>query len=248
MRHAPPNPAPALDSPQPCAKQHASAHPDLLAIALCAATGFVSYLAQRKGFSYQRYPLLIFLLPVIARDLFHFLHSRRALRAPRRHRRSPPASAWPFFTHRATIFERTPPNQQLLADIATYGGPALDHRIQCMDAAGGCIAALYQAHLVESTGFLHDCYMLSPTNPVSLALRQRFFAELARTPPAVLVVTNSVCYSDPSSFDKYARWPEFRQYLADHYTLARERSDLPPERYWSRTTQPFAYRIYLRNP
>ena len=153
-----------------------------------------------------------------------------------------------FFTHRVTTFERTAPNQQLLADIATYGGPALNHRIQCMDAAGGCIAALYQAHLVESTGFLHDCYMLSPTNPVSLGLRQRFFAELAHTPPAVIVVTNSVCYSDPSSFDKYARWPEFRQYLADHYNLVRERSDLPPEHYWSRITQPFAYRIYLRNP
>jgi hypothetical protein len=222
--------------------------PDLLAIALCAATGFVSYLAQRKGFSYQRYPLLLFLLPVIARDLFHLLHSRRALRALAAVTIATGLGMVVFFTHCATTFERTPPNQQLLADLATYGGPALDHRIQCMDAAGGCIAALYQAHLVESTGFLHDCYMLSPTNPVSLALRQRFFAELARTPPQVLVVTNSVCYSDPSSFDKYAHWPEFRQYLADHYTLARERSNLPPEHYWSRTTQPFAYRIYTRNP
>ncbi len=233
---------------QPDLLSQAKEHPDLLAIAICAATGFVSYLAQRKGFSYQRYPLLLFLLPVIACDLFHFLHSRKHLRALAAIGIATGLGMALFFTHRATTFERTAPNQQLLSDLRTYGGPALDHRIQCMDAAGGCIAALYQAHLVESTGFLHDCYMLSPTNPVSLALRRRFFAELARTPPAVLVVTNSVCYSDPSSFDKYARWPEFRQYLADHYNLVRERSDFPPEHYWSRTTQPFAYRIYLRNP
>ncbi len=188
--------------------------------------------------------MLIFLLPLLSRDLFRFLHSRRPLRILAAVAIATGLGMAIFFTHRATTFERTPPNQQLLADIATYGGPALDHRIQCMDAAGGCIAALYQARLTQSTGFLHDCYMLSPTNPVSLALRQRFFAELTRTPPAVLVVTNSVCYSDPSSFDKYARWPEFRQYLADHYTLARERTNLPAEHYWSRTTQPFAYRIY----
>jgi len=240
-----PYPSPTLFTQ---ANNYAKNHPDLLAIALCAATGFVSYLAQRKGFSYQRYPLLIFLLPLLARDLFHFLHSRRAVRILAAIAIATGLGMALFFTHRATTFERTPPNQQLLADIASLGGPALDHRIQCMDAAGGCIAALYQARLVESTGFLHDCYMLSPTNPVSLALRQRFFAELARNPPQVLVVTNSVCYSDPSSFDKYAHWPEFRRYLADHYTLVRERSNLPPEHYWSRTTEPFAYRIYTRNP
>ena len=228
------------------AKNYAKIHPDLFAIALCAATGFVSYLAQRKGFSYQRYPLLIFLLPLLSRDLFRFLHARRPLRALAALAIATGLGMALFFTHRAATFERTPPNQQLIADIATYGGSALDHRIQCMDAAGGCIAALYQTHLVESTGFLHDCYMLSPTNPVSLALRRRFFSELAHNPPQVLVVTNSVCYSDPSSFDKYAHWPEFRQYLADHYTLARERSNLPPEHYWSRTTEPFAYRIYTR--
>ena len=153
-----------------------------------------------------------------------------------------------FFAHRATTFERTPPNQQLLSDIQSYGGPALDRRIQCMDSAGGCIAALYQARLVESTGFLHDCYMLSPINPVSLALRERFFSELARNPPQVIVVTNSVCYSEPRSFDKYAGWPEFREYLAEHYTLARERAKLPAEHYWSRATEPFVYRIYTRRP
>jgi hypothetical protein len=236
---------------------NASAHPDILAVALCAATGFVSYLAQRKGFSYQRYPLLLFLLPLVCRDLFRFLPSmqsgqaRRGLRVLRGLATLGIATGLGmavFFTYRATTYQRTPPNQQLLADLATYGGPALDRRVQCMDAAGGCIAALYQARLVESTGFLHDCYMLSPTNPVSLALRQRFFTELARTPPAVIVVTNSVCYSDPPSFDKYARWPEFRQYLADHYTLVQQRTHLPAEHYWSRTTQPFDYRIYVRRP
>jgi hypothetical protein len=232
----------------------ASAHPDIFAIALCAATGFVSYLAQRKGFSYQRYPLLLFLLPLVCRDLFLFLpstpsrHSRWVLRSLATLGVATGLGMAVFFTYRATTFERTPPNQQLLADLATYGGPALDRRIQCMDAAGGCIAALYQARLVESTGFLHDCYMLSPTNPVSLALRQRFFTELARTSPQVIVVTNSVCYSDPPSFDKYARWPEFRQYLADHYTLVQQRTHLPAEHYWSRTTQPFDYRIYVRKP
>jgi hypothetical protein len=228
----------------------ASRHPDTIALALCAATGLVSYLAQRKGFSYQRYPLLIFLLPLLSRDFFHFLRcrTRRSLVALSTLGIATALGMTLLFTHRATTFERTPPNRQLLADLQTYGGATLDGRIQCMDSAGGCIAALYQARLRESTGFIHDCYMLDSTNPVSRALRQRFWSEMARVSPQVIVVTDSVCYSQPRSFDKFAHWPELRQYLAQHYTLVQQRTDLPAEHYWSRTTQPFDYRIYVRQP
>jgi hypothetical protein len=107
-------------------------------------------------------------------------------------------------THRATSFDRTPPNQQLLADLQSYGGAALDGRIQCVDSACSCIAALYQARLRETTGFIHDCYMLDPTNPVSRSLRQRFWSEMNRVSPQVIGVTDSVCYSQPRNFDKYA--------------------------------------------
>ncbi|HEY1808150.1 MAG TPA: hypothetical protein VGG42_06275, partial [Acidobacteriaceae bacterium] len=105
----------AAPGTEPTLLAQAKQNPDLLAIALCAATGFVSYLAQRKGFSYQRYPLLIFLLPLIARDLFHFLHARRAVRALAALAIATGLGMVLFFTHRATTFERTAPNQQLLA-------------------------------------------------------------------------------------------------------------------------------------
>jgi hypothetical protein len=59
---------------------------------------------------------------------------------------------------------------------------------------------------------------------------------------------DSVCYSQSRSFDKYAHWPELRRYLAEHYTLVHQRTNLSAEHYWSRTTLPFEYRIYVRQP
>ncbi len=239
---------------QPAGDKPLTLSPDLVALALCALTGLVSYLAQRKGFAYQRYPLLVFTLPLLSRDFLRLLRPnwRNAVPVAIRALAGVGVAAGlvlaVLYAHRASSFQRTPPNQELLADLQSYGGAAISHHVQCMDAAGGCIAALYQMQLVESTGFLHDCYMLDPANPTSLALRQRLFSELARNPPQLLIVTDSVCYSQPRSFDKYARWPEFQQYLAQHYTLVRERSNLPAEHYWSRTTTPFDYRVYTRNP
>jgi hypothetical protein len=211
---------------------------------LCVVTALLSYLLQRKGFSYQRYPFLIFFILLLARDLFR-RHTTRPQQFLAVIGIATGLIMAVFFTHRASTFSHTPPNQQLqadLSDLAAHGAA----RIQCMDTAGGCIAALYQERLVQDTGFLYDCYFLDPTNPVARSLRERFFTALATAPPQAIIVTDSVCYDQPRSFSKFARWPEFEQYLANHYTLASERSNLPPEHYWSRTTTPFDYRIYLR--
>jgi len=218
--------------------------PGSAALLLCAFTALLSYLLQRKGFSYQRYPFLIFLILFITRDLFR-RHTTRLQQSLAALTLATGLIMTIFFTHRASTFSHTPPNQQLLADLAGLKAHGTTS-IQCMDTAGGCIAAFYQARLVQPTGFLYDCYFLDPTNPVAQSLRERFFTALAAAPPAAILVTDSVCYTQPRSFAKFARWPEFERYLDTHYTLATERTNLPPEHYWSRTTTPFDYRIYLK--
>jgi len=233
-----------IASQKPSSILQPTSQADTAALILCALTALLSYLLQRKGFSYQRYPFLIFLILLVTRDLFRRPTTRlqQALAA------ATIATGLILtisFTHRASTFSHAPANQQLIADLADLTAHGTT-RIQCMDTAGPCIASLYQARLVQSTGFLYDCYFLDPANPVAQSLRQRFFTALAAAPPEAIIVTDSVCYTQPRSFSKYARWPEFERYLAAHYTLATERTNLSAEHYWSRTTTPFDYRIYLR--
>ena len=227
--------------------------PERSALILCALCGLLSYVLQRKGFWYQRYPLLAFLLPVFLIDF----------------RRLAKARSWPrligvagfasgivlasLCVVRLASFDRTEPPRPILSDLSAFGLPSsLSGHVQCMDTIGGCLDSLYAGEIVQSTGFLYDCYLLGGrgsdrSGAVVGELRRHFWQEMANDPPRLIVVTDSICYEGLRSFDKYARWPEFRSYLASNYDLVKQSSPQAPTHYWSRPLTPYGYRIYLRH-
>jgi len=221
--------------------------PERIALILCAVGGLLSYVLQRKAFWYHRYPFLAFLIAVFMIDFAALLRGRGWGRLVGITGMATGVVIATGCLLHLVRYDRTEPPRQMLRDLADLGTPeALSGQIQCMDTIGGCIDALYAARMVQSTGFLYDCYLLDGGNPVALDLRRRFWRQMESNPPRVIVVTDSDCYEDRRSFDRFGEWPEFRRYLDAKFVLARESGALPPVRYWSHPMEAYQYRIYVR--
>lgn len=209
----------------------------------CVLCGWLCYALQRKGFSYQRYPMLVFLLLIIAYDLATWVRSEKRTQYIAVTGIAIAVGLALMLTTRVTQFSVRQPETALAHDITSFGHGGT---VQCMDTAGPCIAGLERLHLLQATGLLYDCYLTQANNPITLGLRQRFMNTLLQHAPHVLVITNSVCYGEPRRFDKYQEWPAWDLFLSQNYTLVQERIPTQTERYWSRATLPFAWRIYIK--
>jgi hypothetical protein len=221
---------------------------------LAIACGFLSFCVQGKAYPYHRYPLIAFFWLFVAMQVAESLcRSRRGYLEP--------ALGWtmvaysvlwlaPASTAKALRSDcrYQPALVQLQADLtaaAPRGG--LEGQVQCMDTMAGCITVLDRMQLVQSTGFLYDCYFFAPgSSPVKQTMQQRFLAQIRRAPPEIFVVTDQWCLNLPSGYQKLDQWPEFASYLAAHYTLTQQRA-------WTgwnpriTATYPFGYRLYTRH-
>lgn len=150
-----------------------------------------------------------------------------------------------LFLLRSTHFSHADPYFQLEQDLAAHTAQSLHGRVQCLDTAGPCIGALYEARLTQTTGFLYDCYLLDGRNAVAQQQRALLEREWARRTPQFLVLTDSSCFTGARTFDKYGSWPWMQQQLA-RYNVVLERHPAQPLRLWSRPEQPYAYRILVR--
>ena len=135
--------------------------------------GVFSFCLQGRGYPYHRYPSEVFLLALAARafsdalapqvDAFKRVRAVRFLVktlafaglafgglvvAPRS------LSEVMHFDGKHDGFA-----EPLSADLVGLGGPALSGNVQCLGMAGGCITTLYRMRLIESSGFLYDCYL-----------------------------------------------------------------------------------------
>ena len=137
---------------------------------------------------------------------------------------------------------------QLQADLAQLGARApLNGDIQCTDTTAGCITTvLNRMQLVQSTGFLYNCYFFAPgSSTVEDEQRRRFLEQIEQRPPRIFVITDQWCLNLLIGYQKLQQWPVFLQFLNANDTLSRQRA-------WSgfdkRTyaTWPFGYRIYTR--
>lgn len=217
----------------------------LMVLTTGAVIGLVMYLAQRKGFPYHVYPLLLFALVlgfiVAQRGLESAAWDRRlvavallligGVRVPSKLWRDHAKSVYPVATQNA-----------LIGDLQRLGGASLNGRVQCLDMTlGGCMGALYTLRLEQPTGFVND-NMLFPmrTQPFLVALQQRFLAEMDAKPPQVIVLSaHNWPDQDDFSFSKLRRWPAFAAWLQGRYRL---------ESTHVATTVPHTadYRIYVR--
>jgi hypothetical protein len=220
----------------------------LLVAILC---GLISYMAQGKGYPYHRYPLIGFLLLSMAMEFF------AACRRNNLDRTIGTISLLglvlvtaPIAAIKAAHYDWR--NQEFISmlesDLNQQGGSQLSGHIQCLDTTAGCINTLYRMRLVQSTGFLYDCYFFAPGQTAATEqLRDKFLAEFEETRPQIVVVSNQFCLNGAHNFNKVENWTQFNQYFALNYTLLVERRPPHLVKWWSRAEQPSAYRIYKRN-
>ena len=220
------------------------------ALAAGMGVGLFSYLAQGKGYPYQRYPLMALLLLAIGIALFCALRGQRIVRGLGYAGLAfgilyvAPKSVWMAAHYDWRNTDILPLLEQ---DLDHLGGPALSGRVQCLDTNGGCYNALYRQRLVESTGLLYDEFLFNQDRGgVVAASRAAFLKAVEAHPPKVFVVVDYLFPSGPAGFGKLERWPEFEQYLQADYVLYAERRATRTIDWWSRPHAPRAYRLYVR--
>ncbi|HEX4006982.1 MAG TPA: hypothetical protein VHX60_12475 [Acidobacteriaceae bacterium] len=222
-----------------------------VALWLGLALGMFSYVSQRKGFPYHRYPTLAFLLLLMGLEFSEALRRRGVLRVCGVVGLAAGALIIaPVSTYKISTYDWRHDELfgMLEGDLEKQGGPALSGHVQCLDTYSGCINALYRMDLAESTGFLVDFYFWAPRQtPVTEEMRARFWTAIQQNPPRVFVVMKQDFPNGPDTFGKLQRWPEFDAYLQEHYTLAADRMAQHWVKRESRAYPPTGYRIYVRN-
>ncbi len=225
-------------------------HWERFALWMGLALGFFSYLSQRKGYPYHRYPVLAFLLLLMALDFSDALRRHGVLRLcgiiglAAGALIIAPMSVYKISTYDWRYDQLF---TMLRSDLQHEGGASLSGHVQCLDTSAGCINALYRMKLVESTGFLVDFYFWAPRQtPVTEQMRRRFWTALQENPPKVFVVMKQDFPNGPDTYDKITRWPEFANYLSQDYTLAADRVAGTWVKRESRSYPPTSYRIYVR--
>ena len=208
------------------------------ALLLGVAGGLFSFVIQRKGFPYMKYPLLAFLLLWVCTEFTRAVHKRGWIRwvgvagliyatlylvpLGRPLRRSYPE--WSDFMH------------HLEPDLVSLGGDRLQHQVQCLDMVEGCLGALYHLNLVQSTGFTGDSLFFSKARtPVVEFYSSIFLNQVYKSPPRVFVLSDE-WFDGERGFGKLDYWPEFAAFLRKNYTLVETRD-------FSQS----AYRIYVLN-
>lgn len=240
-----------------------------LALGCGVGFGVVSYVVQARGFPYYRYPLLVFLLPLMTLDLLlglrwgFAMHWRGAIA-----RRTAgwmaaaglltgalviaPTSAWLIARYDPTNLDFITSLEQQLDAL---GGAELSGHVQCVDSISGCGTTLYRMRLVQSTGVLSDFLLFGPAQvaagedaaatPIVRETRAELMRTMERAPPWVLVISSYLHIDGPDGYAKLERWPAFQGVLERDYRLQTEWRPTRSEHWWSRQQMPKGYRIYV---
>jgi hypothetical protein len=225
---------------------------------LCGvAFGLVSYLVQARGFPYYRYPLLAFLLPLMAMD---FTVAMDEVTVPGWRWRAAGGLAVAavvfggFFLgpQSAVLVDRyrwweTDFSTSLEANLERLGGQRLSGKVDCIDSISGCGTTLYRMRLLPANGMLLD-FPLFGDDAVPYVQRSRaqFTSEAIDHPPRVIVVSSALYVDGPGDYRKLDRWPEMQAFLAREYRLDTDWKPARTQRWWSREEFGPSYRIYVR--
>ncbi|HEY4382303.1 MAG TPA: hypothetical protein VGN01_18280 [Acidobacteriaceae bacterium] len=233
------------------------------ALSLGILFGLINCIVQARALPYYRYPLLAFLLPVMALDFTQTFQRSAGTRANGLRVRAAGALAFlglfvgglVLAPQSAVLIHRYRWWQMDFIDsleqnLNTLGGSRLSGHVQCIDSVSGCGTVLFRMRLEPSTGVLSDFLLFGPSDmPIIQQTRQQLSAAMRESPPQVIVVTAHLHMDGPDNYLKLSRWPEFTRFLDDRYTL--QSQWVPPRaiRWWSREEKPDSYRIYvLRQP
>lgn len=221
------------------------------ALGVGLAVGLFSYVVQAKGYSYQRYPEIAVLLLIMAIDFALAMERRGAVRLL-----GFAGIAYgafflaPVSAYKASHYDwrNTEYISGMEQSLVRLGGPRLSGKVQCIDTIDDCYNALNHLHLISATGLLYDEFVFGPgDDPVIAQTRKDFQAAIQARPPEVIVVTDPLFPSGPDHFAKLGLWPVFDEDLRQNYRLCADMKPTTPVRWWSRTEEPHAFRIYCLN-
>ena len=210
--------------------------------------GLFCYFAQHKGYGYQRYPYLAFLLLWVGRECAAALRAEsRLLRAlgvggvlvglgfcVPSYLRSIERARWPEGYLEA-----------MEGDLRREGGAGLDGQVQCVDSISGCVTVLYRMRLQQATGMMYDEFLFpsQPEGALPAAVegaRREFLGEIEARRPRVFVVASWLFPEGPGNYGKLEEWGEFRAYLEESYRLVDEQAFPRSE------NGPLGFRMYVR--
>ena len=228
------------------------------ALLLCGVLfGLVSYVVQARGFPYYRYPLLAFLLPLMAIDFTETIPHRERHLIERKIAAAlalialaigglflAPQSA--LLIHRYRWWEADF-NTSLEQNLNRLGGQQLSGHIQCIDSISGCDTTLYKMQLLPATGILLDFPLFGEDRlPAVQQARTDFRAKVFQHPPPIIIVTSALYVDGPGDYKKLDRWPELTAFLAEKYQVDTDWHPTRTMRWWSREEFGPSYRIYVR--
>jgi hypothetical protein len=222
---------------------------------LALGFGLVSYLYQAKGYSYQRYPFLAFLLLLMAMDFLTVWKLRENAHPLLRVLVIAGLAYGALFlapVSTAMTLHYDGKNLgnigMLEQDLRDLGAARLAGGVQCVDSIDGCTNVLYRMRLTEISQTFYDEFLFGPDSVSAVREnRKKFWSDLEHSPPAVIVVTGRSFFTASGAYQKLSRWPEFDSYLHQNYSICLERTPRQPVRWWSKPEIPVGYRIYLRN-
>jgi hypothetical protein len=214
-------------------------------------------LLQGKALPYQRYPMLVFLLLLVAVDLSTAWARREETR-----RLASVAASYvalgglccgslviaPLALARVDRFVAKPQefDAMLAADLRRVNGGDVSGRVQCLDTVEDCLPTLNALRLLPATGILSDQPLFDPVpRPAVDVFRQRFQREITARPPLVFVAVSGYFLDSGGGYRKLDTWPAFQHWLDSNYTLAAERSSPGVVRWWSRPQPQPGYRLYV---
>ena len=231
---------------------------------MSALFGLTDCIMQARALPYYRYPLLSFLLPLMAIDFDRAVKrgvlNRKLSGIGWRQKCTTalavaalafgglvvaPQSA--ILIHRYRWWE-TDFISSLEQNLTALGGASLSRHILCIDSVSGCVTALYRMKLEPASGIPGDFLLFGPDSaPAVRMVRQRFRDDIFQHPPKVIVVSSHLHLDDAAAedFRKLDRWPVLTDFLARDYTLATEWHPTRPALWWSRPITPADYRIYV---
>ena len=224
-----------------------------LLMATAVFVNLLGLLVQGKALPYQRYPMLVFLLLLIALDL-----STAWLRQNGTRRVASYVALGglccgclvtaPLALVKVHRFVAKPQefDAMLAADLRRINGGNLSGRVQCLDTIQDCLPTLDAMRLLPATGILSDQPLFDPVpRPAVDIFRQEFQREIAARPPLVFVAVSGYFLGGESGYGKLETWPAFQHWLGANYVLAVERASPGIVRWWSRPQLQPGYRLYV---
>lgn len=205
--------------------------------------GGLSYVIQRKGWHYHTYPEAFFLCIWIITLCLLALRTRSRVRYLALTLLLFNAFViGPYFLVKEFLSGYSMTNlNSMRADLRTLGGQALNRNVQCFDWGRGCINALFQERIVQTTGAIYDFYLFPVRpDPVPAVYQQKFYKVVSMHPPKVLIVTDD-SWPPGLGYSRIGNWPVFSEFLQKNYRLDRA----PNLR--ANSVQGIGYRVYLRN-